>query len=311
MSRTFWQRANRLFNTALNMSSKYNPSTSIAKTKRSLTPFNLFYRYKRSKILEACAAGNGDKESIHKLIKTVPGLENKTDQELRLIHPKDAAAFCRGIILNEMQDKLLPSDRKRSHRKTQGLEMEFLEMGKAMSDQWKLVDSFSRSIFKELTEEGKKLHRERFSKKKEMAEVPRSEYVDEEDPVYKMLKSDMVTKSSYDYPDLYIETITSQPMIKNHEDPVQPFAFQLHSKPAHIVSPSNSPRSMQYKKVNTALHPALPINGPSTHKSSFEAYRVSEATVEPRDEFCAYIDSHIHLVENVTLDDLVENEGML
>ena len=99
-----------------------NKPTSLGrKPKRPLTPYNLFYRFKRGRILHSFSIGNGDKDTIQKLVAAVPGLENMSPSELRLLHPKDVYVVSRDIIRKEMQENLLLFEGKRAHRKIHGM----------------------------------------------------------------------------------------------------------------------------------------------------------------------------------------------
>lgn len=55
-----------------------SPKTTTEKPKRPLTMFNLYYRFKRSKIVETTRNGDTDvdKDTIYKLITAKSGLEN-------------------------------------------------------------------------------------------------------------------------------------------------------------------------------------------------------------------------------------------
>eukprot|EP00956_Cyclotella_meneghiniana_P020816 scaffold37211_cov47-Cyclotella_meneghiniana.AAC.1 len=137
-----------------------NRSISNKKAKRPLTPYNLFFRFKRIKIIQASSSGINDRSSILQLVKAKPGLEDTPAVELERMHPSEMHAISRGIVRQELQDKLLPFDGKRVHRKIPGT-MGFAEMSRLMCNEWKLVDESTKSIFEELAEDGKRLHKER------------------------------------------------------------------------------------------------------------------------------------------------------
>ena len=143
----------------------------MEKPKRPLSSYNLFYRYKRAKILEA-HANNGDDEStdtIHQLIMAVPGLENypAIDGESALSSP-ELKVHRRHVIRSALLDNLVPTQTKRSHRKSHGA-MNFLEMNKIMCASWKNIDDYSLSVFEELAEEGRGIYKERMVEYNEMS----------------------------------------------------------------------------------------------------------------------------------------------
>eukprot|EP01082_Thalassiosira_pseudonana_P009156 g8049.t1 g8049 contig27:71361-72354(-) len=130
-------------------------SGSVYKPKRCLSAYNLYYRFKRSKILDACAAGNDDKANIEHLLKTTPGLEAHP-HDISSMHKTSMYELCREIIKDDMKDDLLPRDTsKRSHTKTHGA-MTFVAMGKIMSTMWKEQDDEIKQIFRDLAEQGRK-----------------------------------------------------------------------------------------------------------------------------------------------------------
>ena len=49
---------------------------SKPKTKRPLTSYNMYFRFKRQKVLEAVAAG-GDRDEIRRIVSIPPGLERQ------------------------------------------------------------------------------------------------------------------------------------------------------------------------------------------------------------------------------------------
>lgn len=48
---------------------------TLTRPKRTLSAYNLFYRFKRQTVLKAVARGVVDKEEITRLIKAAPGTE--------------------------------------------------------------------------------------------------------------------------------------------------------------------------------------------------------------------------------------------
>ena len=121
----------------------------IKKGKRPLTPYNLFYRYKRIKIIQARSSGISNRSSILQVVQTLPGLENNPTFAVGGMLPQEKHALSRAAVRQELQDKLLPFDGKRAHRKTPGA-LAFADMSRMMYGEWKLLDEFSKSIFIEL-----------------------------------------------------------------------------------------------------------------------------------------------------------------
>ncbi|KAL3801217.1 hypothetical protein HJC23_012617 [Cyclotella cryptica] len=249
------------------------PSSGGKKPKRPLTPYNLFYRFKRGRILQLCSIGSGDKDTIQRLVAAVPGLENMSPSELRLLHPKDMYIVSRSIIRKEMKENLLPFEGKRAHRKTHGM-MDFVEMSRMMCNQWKVVDESIKCIFQELAEEGKQLYRERLSeyKDKEQESDTGSDVQNpcEEGSADKPKSCNRTTK--YTNVDMFPETPPPLPPI---------VSFDSEDDMSCVVQPS--------------------VYQPDADDST--------ATSDADDEFCAFIDEHIHMVDNVGLDACDLNYG--
>ena len=132
--------------------------------KRPLSAYNLFYRFKRGKIVELQPHhGNGSdehKEIVRQIVMAAPGLEEHTTtttgNDVSTLSSDDAMKeLRRDAIRSALVNNLLPTDNsKRYHRKTHGA-ISFLEMNKVMCSAWKAVDDFGSSVFKELAEEAK------------------------------------------------------------------------------------------------------------------------------------------------------------
>lgn len=130
------------------------------KPKRPLSSYNLFYRYKRSKILEVHdILGDDAAETINNIIMAAPGLEDYTHDNnvLASDHSKE---YRRDVIRGALINNLKPKAEKRSHRKKHGA-MSFLEMNKLMCTSWKAIDEFAANVFEELAEEGRAIHQEK------------------------------------------------------------------------------------------------------------------------------------------------------
>eukprot|EP00571_Detonula_confervacea_P013988 CAMPEP_0172305190 /NCGR_PEP_ID=MMETSP1058-20130122/6527_1 /TAXON_ID=83371 /ORGANISM="Detonula confervacea, Strain CCMP 353" /LENGTH=427 /DNA_ID=CAMNT_0013016713 /DNA_START=20 /DNA_END=1303 /DNA_ORIENTATION=+ len=133
------------------------------KPKRPLSAFNLFYRFKRQKVLDAISHSKANDDDITRLVDAAPGLEHCTPDEDASSHMVNDLR--RKNIRNDLEGKLLPRDtRDRAHRTNQGAmngAMSFLELGKLMNSSWKSCDDFAKSVFHELAEEGRELYRRR------------------------------------------------------------------------------------------------------------------------------------------------------
>ena len=155
-----------------NTPATYRPTAereaNLIKPKRPLSAYNLFYRYKRQKILEALASGGSavDKDIICRLVTTAPGLEHH--------HPTDAdaspdidmlGALRRKNIRRDMENNTDARDtRARLHRKDKSSlngAMNFVELGKLMNTSWKECDEFAKSVFRELAEDGREKYQQR------------------------------------------------------------------------------------------------------------------------------------------------------
>jgi len=138
----------------------------MKRPKRPLTAYNLFFRFKREKILGAHKRADDSADSINRLIEATPGLEEQPDY-VKTMSPKEANERRRNDIREAMKENISPKDnRHRSHRKTHGA-LSFLEMNKKMVNSWKSIDGFTRSVFEELAEEGRMLYRKRIAEYEE------------------------------------------------------------------------------------------------------------------------------------------------
>lgn len=147
------------------MASKTDKMTPT-KPKRPLSAYNLFYRYKRVKVLEAHSGKNNGYEisiqDIITLVETTPGLENcpLTIQSL----PQDKLNEIRQAnIRKSLEPHLMAKDRtKRVHRRSShGLKISFVEMNKIMLDSWKTLDKGTKSIFQALADEGRLVYQDK------------------------------------------------------------------------------------------------------------------------------------------------------
>ena len=132
-----------------------------AKAKRPLTSYNMFYRFKREKVI---SLGNADRDEIISLVNTAPGLEKYPADAIQGAPLHSLNDIRRMNIRKVMEHNLLPTDtRGRSHRTNHnGINgaMSFLELGKLMNKSWQDCDKFAKSVFRELAEEGRRLFRQ-------------------------------------------------------------------------------------------------------------------------------------------------------
>lgn len=263
-------------------------SASNRKPKRPLTPYNLFYRYKRSKIVQASSTQSITKSAILKLVRAVPGLEDYSHSELKLFNPKDVYATSRDIVRQELQGNLLPSEGKRLHRKSHGA-IEFVEMGRMMCDQWKLVDEPIKKIFKELAEEGKKLHRERYKTSSSIQDIKNN------DSAAIVEKSDDVVSFQATYADVSPSSITPLVTIPTDEDSA--YFSSSHCNPS-------SPRPTDVGK-NNIITPIIIQPKPKITLNDYVQDLLVDQPSDEGDEFCRFIDSHIHLVDGAEHNVLV------
>lgn len=144
------------------VSSADQKNAAAERPKRPLSAYNLFYRFKRDKILEAFKNGGEDsKEVIDHLIMAVPGLEDVPSSIVTNMTPEQVQELRRSEIRSALQESLTPKDtRNRRHRKSHGA-LNFLEMNKVVVAGWRLVDEFARSVFEELANEGRRMYHQR------------------------------------------------------------------------------------------------------------------------------------------------------
>lgn len=134
------------------------------KPKRPLSAFNLFYRFKRLKVVEARSATTAvDKDKMRDLVMAAPGMEHYPAGAPSGISPDVFNAHRCDTIRTEMKMNLDPRDTKdRAHRKNEGAmngAMSFVEMGKVMNISWKNCDDVAKSVFNDLANEGRERYR--------------------------------------------------------------------------------------------------------------------------------------------------------
>jgi len=313
------------------MKNALNRSIPNKKAKRPLTPYNLFFRFHRIKIIQASSSGINDRSSILQLVKAKPGLEDTPAVELERMNPSEMHAISRGIVRQEMQDKLLPFDGKRSHRKIPGT-MGFADMSRLMCDEWKLVDESTKSIFEELAEDGKRLHKER-SLESSSRIVTHVTVRGDDVPSLNLIDQDRKTQNAASMPSRNVFdsfSMSSQCILSGIRDVSAnsnqcfPSAHVIKESSPHFeddayaatLSPKCTP--LTNEMVNTVTQkskskPKAHVPDPNfdfnldnfNDAEEFCSYIcTSEAEVNESDdddnddEFCRYIDTHIHLVDN-------------
>lgn len=139
------------------------PINTISKPKRPLSSFNLFYRFKRRKLLEFIATGRAtgktvDKAEIERIVTAAPGLEDPHAFS-GIAGSAEETRERQIMIRNELADNLLPRDnRDRQHRTNESAmngTMSFVELGKVMNASWKNCDEVAKQVFDDLADEGR------------------------------------------------------------------------------------------------------------------------------------------------------------
>ena len=131
------------------------PNTMLVpKPKRPLSAFNLFYRYKRQKVIALNDATNNNKETITNLVNASPGMEDyacgrtATTTLPKGMSLEEVNKLRRLNIRKEMEGNLKPRDsRTRSHRTDKNAmngSISFVELGKLMNASWKGCDRFAQ-----------------------------------------------------------------------------------------------------------------------------------------------------------------------
>jgi len=143
-------------------------NATATKPKRPLSGYNLFYRYKRIKVLEATVHPNNRNDDddnnstiIHDVLTATAGLEDKHSNS-RAGDTLPSASMDELRVANiraTMEGKLFPNEnaRNRLHRKVHG--MGFVEMGKTMRDMWGNIDKVTKEVFCELADVGRVRYR--------------------------------------------------------------------------------------------------------------------------------------------------------
>ncbi|KAL7466272.1 hypothetical protein ACHAXS_006565 [Conticribra weissflogii] len=126
--------------------------------KRPLSAYNLFYRYKRIKIIEVLGTEHGDEEAVKIILAKPAGLEDYAYASPECVSPSYAMKVIRRENIREtLKLGLMPRGRKlRSRGKGRGI-FGRIDMSRLMAESWKEADPYSHQIFYELFEEGRQL----------------------------------------------------------------------------------------------------------------------------------------------------------
>ena len=141
------------------------PAVEKDKPRRPLSAYNLFFRFKRQKILDACKEGDIDRETVEGIVNATPGLESVSHDAVMVLPEDELEKFRSDNIRAELGDKLTPKEsgeiKARSHRKTHFKHgLSFLEMTKIISSSWKGVDDLSKKIFEDLAVDGRNIRQQ-------------------------------------------------------------------------------------------------------------------------------------------------------
>jgi len=134
--------------------------------KRPLSAYNLFYKYKRMKLLEAHKNGIDSTESINQLIAATPGLEGYLSVA-NTLSPDEEMKLLRNEIRSTLKGNLFPKDVKtRTRYPHHAAFANSADMTKRMSGLWKSIDGYCKLVFEELAKEGRKMYKERVAEYK-------------------------------------------------------------------------------------------------------------------------------------------------
>mmetsp|Transcript_12659 Transcript_12659/g.22724 ORF Transcript_12659/g.22724 Transcript_12659/m.22724 type:complete len:391 (-) Transcript_12659:154-1326(-) len=150
--------------------------TDSNRPKRPLSAYNLFYRYKRAKMIEAQnqidsgsnnhGTNSNQRAIICQLVTMTPGLESYPPAIWGIIPRVRLDEIRRNNIRLALEQHLLAKDTKnRLHRKSDngGFQLTFVEMNKIMGSSWKATDDFTKAVFQELADEGRKSYQQRLN----------------------------------------------------------------------------------------------------------------------------------------------------
>lgn len=137
--------------------------------RRPLSAYNLFYRFKRSKLIEAHQRGASGRVDTERLLRAPPGLEDRGNDDAATTAPTTTTARRRAAIREALIGNLFPADTEgRAHRKrSHGVGLGFVDLNRVVCASWKAIDGDARAVFEELADDGRRLHKERVKKYRE------------------------------------------------------------------------------------------------------------------------------------------------
>ena len=133
------------------------------KPTRPLSAYNLYYTYRRQKMIEAFAnvANPVTQDDVCAISITPAGLENEKVDDTKTMSPDKLNALRRKNIRQELEPQLqVLSLRWRHTAYKQGSlrgVISFVDLAKLMVASWKNCDEFSKNVFEQLAKEGREI----------------------------------------------------------------------------------------------------------------------------------------------------------
>ena len=264
------------------LESKATAVDALPKPKRPLSSFNMFYRFKRQKVIEL---GKASKDNITALVEAAPGLENCYPPAPHDASPQDINKLRKQNIRKDMENNLEPRDTKsRRHRTDQSAMnggMSFLELGKLMNTSWQSCDDFSKSVFNELADEGRELYKQRMKKYNEsratLEEEHRANVVHDANNKMRLPTSNTTStiKDKLDYINVANEMVEAKRRYEhmyNTFNNNNSYQQQNGESPRSIVSTTRyapSPAAAQHRHYSSVQSPSSPPSPPE-FKSNYQ-----------------------------------------
>lgn len=131
----------------------------MEKPKRPLSAYNLYCRYKHIVLCEVIRAGGAPSlVDVCALLRCDVGMEGEgSDQTQTYINKAEQDSLRRQKVRSVLENNLLPSPKRRRHRKSHGLfqHLSFKDVNNILSEGWKNVDPFLIALFDELADQGR------------------------------------------------------------------------------------------------------------------------------------------------------------